>query len=242
MDVTQLPRNPEKIHSVYTELPDGSLVANRPFLVYLPKRFTENDMAEVTDVVRTAAVLGIVIPGECYAPLTALMDITLCPSAIHETTIDGTRYLVLEFDEGDTFIENLNVPKEPNQPYFYYMEFVIYAKIPWYVDKDTLTSLFDYASQDLGKKVGETPQIMRVLMSMMFRDPDNLDRAYRNSQAMLDGRPPVIVGLNNSSMLIDGTFSKLLGGYLADNMLSAIINQDDKVTDLDKMIKGMPNE
>ncbi|MNR63461.1 hypothetical protein D3C85_1857800 [compost metagenome] len=57
---------------------------------------------------------------------------------------------------------------------------------------------------------------------------------------MLEGRPPAIVGLNNSAMLIDGTFSKLLGGYLQDNTLAAIVNPETKVTDLEEIIKGVP--
>lgn len=240
MEVKDLKLDPNKISSVYTELEDGSVVANRSFEVYIPKRFTENGLAEVSDVVETTAVLGIVIPGECYAPLTALMKITLCPASIRDVSIEGVKYLVMEFEEGDTFIRNVDVPLDANTPFYYHMEFLVYAKIPWYVDKDTLTALFDSAGADLGKRVGSSPQVTRVINALQFRDPDNLDNVYRNSKAMIDGREPVIVGINNSSMLIDGTFAKLSGGYLNDNMLSAIINPDDKVTDLEKIIKGVP--
>ena len=240
MDVSQLKRDPKKIRTLYTEMEDGSVICNKPFEVYLPRRFIEKGLADVSDTVRTIAVLGIVIPGECYAPLIGLMEVSLAPSGIREVTVDGNKYLVLEFDKGDTFIENTQVPKDSNVSYTYYLEFLVYAKIPWYMGQNDLSSIFDNAKQETGKGVGSTPQVIRVLISLMYRDPDNYDNPYRNSKAMLDGRPPHIVGLNNASMLVDGTFPRLMGGYLNDNILSAIINPDDKVTDLEQIMKGVP--
>lgn len=240
MDVTKLAYNPQRIASLYTIQEDKSVVANRYFEVHLPKRFTENGMAEVTNVVTSVVVLGLVIPDECYGTLIALVGCTMLPSGIREVNIEGEKYIVLEFEEGDTFIENLSVTKDPDAPYYYFMEFNVYARVPWYVQPEMLTSLYDLAKQDLGRTVGTTPHVMRVFNAMQFRDPTNLDRPYRYSKAMLDGRPPVIVGLNNTSMLIDGTFSKLLGGYLSDNILAAIINPDQRATDFEKVIKGVP--
>lgn len=240
MDVDNLTRNASRIHKAYTVLEDNSVIANRPLEVFIPKKFVENGMAVVGEKVWTAAILGLVIPGECFAPLLAMMDVTLVPMSIREVAVKGVQYLVLEFDEGDTLIENLGVIQDPNKPHAYFLEFNLYARLPWYMNKDDLTSLYDYAEYECGGKVGSSPQVMRVFNSLQFRDPDNLDIAYRHSKAMVEGRPPVIVGLNNSSMLIDGTFSKLLGGYLQDNTLAAIVNPDTKVTDLEEIIKGVP--
>lgn len=240
MDVTKLAYNPQRIETLYTVMEDESVVANRAFEVHIPKRFTENGMAEVTDVVTSVVVLGIVVPDECYGTMVALMGCTMIPSGMRELSVDGEKYLVLEFEKGDTFIESLDVTKDPDMPYHFFMEFNVYARLPWYIQPKMLTSMYDTAKQDLGKTVGSSPQVMRVFNAMQMRDPDNLDNAYRNSKAMLDGRPPVIVGLNNSSMLIDGTFSKLLGGYLSDNILAAIINPDTRATDFEKVIKGIP--
>lgn len=249
MDVSALKHDRDLIKKLYTKMEDGSVIANRDFEVHIPKRFVDNGMATVSEKVTTAAVLGVVIPGVAYAPLVALLDLTLVPLSIREVAINGAQYLVLEFTKGDTFIENLEVIQDPNKPYSYYLEFCFYAKVPWYLihkaegDKpasDSLGSLFDYAQHECGAKVGSSPQVMRVFTALQYRDPDNLEKPYRTSKAMLEGRPPVIVGLNNSAMLIDGTFPKLMGGYLQDNTIAAIVNPDTKVTDLEKVIKGVP--
>lgn len=227
-------------NKVFTELPDGSVIANRPMEIHLPKRFVDNGMATVSDKVTTAAVLGLVIPGESYAPLLALMDITLVPLNIRESNIKGVQYLVLEFEKGDTVIENLEVIQDPNKPYFYMLEFYYYAKIPWYMGEQEVRGLFDNAKAECGGDVGSTFQVPRVLTSIMFRDPDDPDQPYRYSKAMQEGRPPMIAGLNNGSMLIDGTFAKISSGYLQDNTLAAMVNPDTKVTDYEKIMRGIP--
>lgn len=242
MDVGNLKHNKALVEGSLTVLDDHAVICNRDMEVYIPKRFVENGMATVEEKVTTVAVLGLVIPGVAYASLVALAEVNLSPLNIREVSIKGDTYMVLEFSKGDTIIESLEVMQDPNFAYTYHQEFDFYAKIPWYMDKDMLTGLFDNAKQETGSGVGSSPQVIRVLKSLMLRDPDNLGKPYRNSKAMLEGRDPVIVGLNNSAMLIDGTFSKVMGGYLRDNTLAAIVNPDSKVTDLEKVIKGIPDE
>lgn len=240
MDIDGLKRNRAKIRAAYTINDDLSVTANRYLEVYIPKRFTENGMAAVGDKVTTTMVIGLVIPGECYSPWIAIADVIMAPSAMREVAIKGTPYIVMEFEAGDTLIETLRYVQDSNKNYAYFMEFNLYAKLPWYMSSKDFTSLYDHAKKQSGSAVGGTPQHMRVYASLMMRDPDNLDVAYRNSKAMLEGKPPVIVGLNNGAMLIDGTFAKITGGFLQDNTVAAIINPDTKVTDMEKISKGVP--
>lgn len=243
MSVHLLPREEsEKFHKkALTELDDGSVIANRKLEIYLPKKFVDNGMAVITDKVQSAAVFGLVIPGECYAPLIALMDLTLLPLNIRESNVLGVQYFVLEFEEGDTVIENVDVIQDPNKPHSFTQEFYDYARIPWYMGEKEVMGLFDNAVAECGGKVGSTRQVPRVLTSIMFRDPDNPNQAYRYSKAMEEGRPPLIMGLNNGAMLIDGTFAKITGGYLRDNTLAAAVNPDTKVTDNERIMRGIPS-
>lgn len=240
MDVGSLKRDRAKIRRAYTVNEDFSVTANRALEVHVPKRFTENGMATMGDKVTTTMVVGLVIPGECYSPWIYMADVTMSPMGLREVNINGTQYVIMEFEEGDTIVESLRYIKDPNKNYAFFMEFDLYAKLPWYVSDSDFTALYDHAGKQTGSISGGTPQHMRIYASLMLRDPDNLDNAYRHSKAMLEGRPPVIVGLNNGSMLIDGTFYKLTGGYLQDNTVGAIINQDNKVTDMEKIVKGVP--
>lgn len=240
MDVTELKRDGRLIRDSYLLKKDGSVVAKRDLEVYLPKKFLDNGLASIGDKVKTAAVLGVVIPGVAYAPLISLMSITLCPISSREETVDNVKYVVLEFVKDDLLVENISVLQDPGMAYKYHMEFENFARKPWYLNKDDLTSLYDNSKNECDMQVGTSPQVVRVFHSLMFRDPDNINNPYRNSQAMLEGREPIIMGLNNSPLLADGTFPKQMGGYLRDNTVAAIVNQDTKVTDLEKTMKGVP--
>ena len=241
MDVGSLTRDRAKIKKAYTiNEDDWSITANRTLEVHIPRRFVENGFADIGDRVSTTVVAGIVIPGECYSPWIALADLIFAPSGIRDVTINAVPYVILDFEEGDTMVESLRYIQDPNKNYSYFMEFNFYAKLPWYMSNDDFTSLYDHAAQQSGAEMGGTPEHMRVYASLQMRDPDNQDNQYRNSKAMLEGRPAVIVGLNNSAMLIDGTIPKLTGGFLQDNTVAAIVNPDTKVTDLEKILKGVP--
>lgn len=242
MSVTELERNPEKVKKALEILEDGSVIANRNLSIHLPQRFVQNGLAEITDFVYTAPVLGITIPGECFSCFTSMLRLKMFPSDMQDVSIKGDKYISMEFFKDDLVFESIHSPIDANIPYFYFMEFVNYAKIPWFMDYHAHSSLFDSAATELGKQVGSSPQVMRVLCSIIYRDPDDLERSYRYSKAMKEGRPPVIVGLNNPSMLISDSFSRLIGGYLADNTLAGIIKPSDKITGLDKLMRGIPTD
>lgn len=240
MDVSSLKRDRAKVRKAYTIQEDLSVVANRTLEIHIPKRFVDNGFAVVGNKVTTTLVAGIVIPGEAYSPWIALADLIMSPMGIREVGINGTQYIVMDFEEGDTLVETLRYVQDPNKNHGYFMEFNFYAKLPWYMSHRDFKSLYDHAAQQSGAVMGGTPHHMRVYASKQARDPDNLDKEYRNSKAMLEGRPPKIVGLNNGAMLIDGTFSKITGGHLQDNTVAAIVNPDTKVTDLEMVVKGVP--
>lgn len=242
MDVSGLTYDSDKTEKAITILEDNSVIANRRLDIYIPQRFVENGLAQVTDFVYTAPILGFVIPGECFSCFTSMLKMKMFPSEMVDEVINGDRYVNMQFYKGDVVFESLLAPKDPNISYFYFMEFLNYAKIPWYMNDEDHSSLFDSAADELGKAVGSSPQVIRLMCSMIYRDPDDLDKPYRYSKAKKEGRPPVIVGMNNPSMLIDDSFSKLMGGYLADNLLSAMLKPSDKITTQDRMMRGMPTD
>ena len=239
MSVTELEHNPEKVKKALTRLEDGSVIANRRLIVHLSQRFIANGLAEVTDYVDTAPVLGIMLPDEAYTCFISMLRVKMFPSDMQEVSVNGQKYIAMEFFKGDTVFESVVSSVDPNMPYFYFMEFLNYAKIPWFMNYKAHSSLFDSALFELGKKVGATPQVMRMLSSIIYRDPDDIEKVYRGSKAMKEGRDPIIVGLNNPSMLINDSYSRYFGGYLDDNILANIIKPNDKVTEFDKLIRGI---
>lgn len=245
IDIKELKRDGLAIRKALITLDDNSVVIDEDCLVYIPKRFLEGELGSQSPssaTINVSCVLGVVFPSrKVYSPITAIVRVNMEPFSIDEESIKGTDYYVLSFNKGDTFFESLYCIEDSQLGYAYYMEFNYYAKIPWYLNRDDLSSLFDNAKDETGNATGSVPQVIRVMNGVQFRDPDNLDTPYSNSKAMDEGKEPYITGLSNSAMLVDGTFSKVMGGYLQDNTVAAIVNPDTKVTDLENLIKGVPS-
>jgi len=240
MEIEKLKRDRERVLAALRVLPDGSLVALKKLTVCFPKRFEQSNLAEVANTVTSILMLGIVV-GDCYAFLGGMTKVTLKPGDIYEETIKNDRYYMLDFEPGDTVIQSLTVPMDANISYYYYLEFTKYARISWYFDESDLLSVYDEAKFYTGKSMGACNQAVRVLYALTQRDPNNLDIPFRYSPAIKDlNVKPRIIGINNPGQLLNSTFSRLASGYMADNIISGILNQDTKVTSLEEVIRGLP--
>ncbi|UYE93577.1 virion structural protein [Shewanella phage FishSpeaker] len=241
MDYLSLPRKPEMLEKTLQVQEDGSVIALRKLEVHLLQRWEESWFTTVGETVSSYLVAGIVTE-DYFFSLTALLQVEFLPRDMEVKTIDtGAKrenYNVLLFEKGDVVIENINVMRDNNAAYKYFTEFKKFARVPWYVDNNTLSGLFDNAAEECGGRVGIKPQAIRVYDAFQYRDPDNYNTPYRYSKAMLEGRPPVIVGLNNVSMLVESTMAKSMGGYLNQSTIAAIVNPSDRVTITEKVIKG----
>lgn len=241
MDYLSLPRKPDMLDKTLQVQEDGSVVALCDLEVHLLQQWENSWVTTVGETVSSYLVAGVVTPSY-YFSLTALMEVVFLPRDMEVKTIDtGVKkenYNVMLFNKGDVVIENIHVMRDNNAAYKYFTEFKKYARVPWYIDNNVLSGLFDNAAEESGARVGVAPQAIRVYDAYQYRDPDDHNRPYRYSKAMLEGRPPVIVGLNNISMIVEGTLAKTMGGYLNQSTIAAIVNPSDRVTITEKVIKG----
>lgn len=239
MDPKQLTRNQSLYSKALKVLEDGSVVATRHIVGYIPQRFVEASMATVTDTVTTIAVIGFVDPKSNEFFSTYLQTLfTLMPSNMGEENVNGDRYLTMEFEEGDIVFKSLSSIQNANLNFVFFREFCWLSKLPWYTDYTKVRTTFDRAKMITARGVGSSPTVFRVLTSLNERDPDDPTKPYRYSKAIAQGRPPLVVGLNNGSLLIDGTFNRLIGGYDQANLIMAVLEEDTKVTTEELIIKG----
>lgn len=241
MDVTNLKKDLGLVEKALKVMPDMSVVALQKLRVCFPKRFEQSNLADISETVHVILMLGIIV-GNSYGFLGGLTRVTLHPGDIYEETIGNDRYFILGFEPGDVVIESLTVPIDANIGYYYYLEFTKYARIPWYFDSDGLRSVYDESKYFTGKSMGTSNQAVRVLYSLVERDPDNLDIPFRYSQNLNDPtKKPRIIGINNPGQLLNSTFNRLSSGFMGDNITAGILNPDTKVTDLEEVIRGLPS-
>lgn len=241
MDITRL-KFDRGCHKALEELEDGSVVAVKDLSIIIPKRFEDSRLAEVTDIVSTIYMLGLVV-GDKYCFLGALASVVLFPGEIQEITINGDRFYQLDFLAGETVIENLTVPQDSNLSYYYYLEFIKYNRIPWYATFTQILSVFDEAKYYTGKSFGNSAQAVRVLYSLSARYEKNPNIPFRYSPDIDDPtKQPLIIGLNNPGQLLSSTFARMTSGYMNDNITAGLTNPDEKTTVLEEVYRGLPEE
>lgn len=239
MVVTDLKLNKQLFSKSMVTEEDRSVTCTRYLVGYIPQRFVESSLASASDVITTIGVIGFVDPNKKeYTYMFIPSNFTLMPNNIGEETINGVKYLTMEFEPGDVVFKSISSIQDPQISYYFYREFSWLAKIPWYVDHKTIRKMFDRSKSLTGRKVGSDPKVFRVLTSLMERDPDNPNQAYRYSRAIHENRPPLVVGLNNGSLLINGTFNLAIGGYDQENLINSILKEDTRVTTEELIIKG----
>lgn len=242
MDVSNLIRDKGRILSALSELPDGSVVANKPLKICFPKRFEENNFAVVADEVSSVGMVGIIV-GEYYASLSLLLRLDFTPGEIEEMIMAGERYVVMSFEPGETVIRRLQAATETMMAYYYYMEFTKFANLPWYLDFETVLSVLDEAKYFTGKAVSDSNQAIRVIYSLVCREPGNPEIAFRYSPAIdMPNSVPLIIGVNNPGQLLTGVFARYSGGYIGENTSAALLEDDSPMSDVEKVFKGIIDE
>lgn len=251
MNVLELVRDRNKVREALKENPDGSVTCLKPLKAYIPKRFEQRGYAELSDYILTYAVIGIVVDSEYYSPIVSLFRYKLLPSSYKNVMLTipslnsvGTvreEYVEMDFEKGDTLIENLAAVQLPEIGYYYFMEFIWLSKIPWYVDRTEATKIIDLAYYQGERKIGVKPQCARLLNCYIYRDHFDLRIPYRYSNSFKEGLPPLITGCNNRSLLIEGTLFKLMSGELNKNIVAGLLNEDTRVTELERIVKGTPD-
>lgn len=244
MDISNLIYDSGRIKSSLTQLEDGSVVATKPLKVIFPKRFEENNFALIEEDVTCVGMVGVIVNNKYYAPIATLMRLIFTPGEIEETLIEGERYVVMSFEQSETVIKRLVCAQENMLGYYYYMEFIKFANIPWYLTYEQILAVMDEAKYFTGKSTADTNQTLRILYGLTARDPSNGDIPFRYS-SNLENKDvnPKIIGINNPGQLLTDTFSRFSGGYLNENITSALL--DDNVieaTEVEKIVKGIVDE
>lgn len=242
MDITQFKHNKGAALSALRVLPDHSVMAVKPVTMCFPKRFEESGLAEVYDEVSCIGLVGV-MSGGYYACFGGLAKFIFQPGDVSETVINGTPYVVMEFEPGETVIQSLLVPIDPLITYDFFLEFIKFARIPWYIDYEKILEIIDESGSVTGSSSGSSPQVIRVILSLTCRDPNNPDLEFRYSPLLKDpNAKPLVIGMNNPGQLLTGTFARFSGGYLSDNTIAALQEGPTEITVLEEILKGLPDE
>ena len=247
MDIRSLIRNPERIKANLTNITatiDGvktnQVVCKEACQIVIPQRYADLDMARIEKDIYICGIFAYVM-GNFYAvnKTTAMMHIT--PSSTEKVLIDEEPYFVFSFDAGSVVIYDTALVKRDVLAYSIFDLFFSKGKVPWFMNYMDLNKVFDTANKHAGVSVGNQPEVIWLLTSIVSRDPKDVTKYFR--QAIKDEKElinmrPLVTPLQKVSTSATNTFNKLAGNYQTEGIRSALIYKTKRKERMEKLLVG----
>lgn len=204
--------------------------------IYFPCHYTEKKLAILGD---HAKVLGVVMisVGNTYAVLSVNAMIDFTPSEITTVDMYDEKYYKMSFDKGSIVISNINVVKQDTLPYFIYDVFISKGRIPWYMDYTDMCKIFDTAGEYADTNIGNNPEVIQTLISLIARDKNDRTKYYRQVTDEDAKDRLVFIPINSVSYGATNTVNKLGGNYMSTGIISALNNPSDKVENIEAILR-----
>ena len=218
----------------------NTLVTSSGCRVYFPMSFENYKLAEISGSdVKVLGLFAIALEDNTYGVLNVCTKVKLTPSEINKVIIDEDIYYELVFDKGSIMSDDLDCLKDDVLTYYIYNAIVGKGVVPWYLTYDDLCHVFDTAKEYANANVGNSPEIVALMMSIVARtDKDRMVyyRQVAQSKTNVNERP-VFIPINSVEFGATNTLNKLGGNYFEKGVASALITPTDKVETIEAILR-----
>lgn len=148
--------------------------------------------------------------------------------------------MVLHYQAFETIFDNVRVISDDKISYWIYDYFIALGRIPWYMNYEDVLKLYDLDKHFIGKLIAPKPTILELIASITARNPNNDRQLYRHLVKDVDDLqriPPKWTPLKNVTLGAVDTFSKVMGSYFEEGMTSAIADNSDVQTEIEKVLR-----
>lgn len=241
--MARLKRNAEAVFAQVLENRAGQIVTKQKCTIQVPVRFTESavGLGQVGIDTFVYGLFALILDSGEYAVcnMTALLQINPYKQAI--VTVDGVDYHEFHFDKDQVVIKTTDLVRRDELIYNILDEVVFKGKVPWYVEYEDLGKLFDSAAKHAGSNVGQTPEIMEFIASMISRTKDDRTKYIRTTaQSFKDVSIDQVdyVPLKSVFYSVNSTVNKLAGSYFSEGVVSALVIPSEQASTVEKIIRA----
>lgn len=240
MDIKNLTRDSQRVHTALAETPKGALVAVKALKIYVPLDYEDRKMAVIANEIRTTAIFAIVVDDQFYAVslVTAMMQLT--PSSTTVIKIDGEDYYEFSFDKGSEVCPNVNLVKDDKLVYRIYDSIIAKGHIPWFLSYEDVGKLFTTALSHGGIRLGPNNIPLEMIAASISRQSKDRTKYYRHtlkSMAEQYVNPPAFVPFRSVIYGATNTTAKLMGAYFDDGLMSALVNPSEKTEGVETILR-----
>ena len=240
MENLKLTRDPNYIKSLLKDT-DDALITNKDLFVMFPQKFIDRDLSSLGNTCHILGLISIIdIDSKKYSVTTVPARLETQPSEIDTTIVNNMEYVVLKIDKDSEFITSKKVLKESDFVFDVMDLLLIIGKIPRYYDYNDIVKIFANVRKYTGEKAADNQLTFELLTAMVARDAEDWNKYYRDIlESMKDvGKKDLAwVGLENIWFSFRSTLSKLAGAYMKKGVVSAIINPEKEISDLEHVLR-----
>ena len=229
-----LKRNPKLVMDTLVRK-GNRITATVPVRMYFPTRWLERDLAVIENTITVLGYIALVDEKGNYAISKTPGMLRTEPSRITKEDIEGVSYTVFWYNKGASVISMTEVVKLDTLVHAIYTELIGGGHIPAYFDYNDLVTIFRDIDYYNGVDSNGDMAVWSYLAVSTARDPDNIQRYYRQRKVD-DGKKPVIVGLKNVAFHGRSLLSKKGGSYSDMGVTSALANPSNRVERLENVL------
>lgn len=201
--------------------------------VFIPDRFEKFGGLSVEENVEALGVFDMTINDSIETGIFLPAIIYMEPSSVDAYNVGADSLTRLTFHKGDTFMYS-EVVKDAELAYQIFHEFIEVGKAPNFIQYLDFAFIMDMLQSVTGLKFKVDHAAFEIIMSYLFRDPDDLSTQYRLTDMK---KSPRLIPIRQVAVLAESTTSKLLGSYFDEAVDSALVNKAEESTELEEIMR-----
>jgi len=236
--LSKLKHNPEAIKKKVV-VRDGKMYAKEELYIIFPERFVDVGLATLGGSVNLVNIYIIVDKDGNYSRTSLALMTNYTPVSIDRFNYLEKPQVKLTFGKDSIMTNNMNSVKDESALYDVLDEMLIKGNTPWYLGYNDLVSIFTEARRYNGSDLGDNLVPISVILSIIARDKNDTKKLFRYSLKNKEDsfKEADFISLSNVFDGYNNNMARLTGNYLQDGITSSLVNEDEMVTPIEKMIR-----
>lgn len=207
---------------------DNCFVTKSGCKIIFPTKYRQKNLASFGDYVEILSVFKVILPDDTTGVVRDVSRVRLAKTNYHIEKIQDEDMYVFEYEAGDVVIDSKDIIVDKLLPYYTYEYFIDKGYVPHFVEYDDVLTMWENVAHNTGVNVGSTKEVIRFIISLIARWPEDPTVFYRQALANgYKGKPKWIA----FSSVIYGprtTTAKLIGARFNTALISALNVENKK--------------
>lgn len=241
--MNKLKRDKDKVLKRLKVDKDHRVFTTMPCVIQIPARWAEPNIKLGAIGLSNFAygLFPVIFEDGTYSVINICGYVELDPLKTTIKKIGEVDYYEFSFEANQVLFKTTKLVKRDEVIYAILNELIFKGKVPWYVDYNDLGKLFDTAKKHANSNVGNNPEVMEFIASMVTRttkDRSTYLRTQVKDYKDIQNGLVAYVPLKSVLYSVNSTVNKIAGSYFNEGVVSALVNPTNKAEKIEKILRA----